>query len=62
MLKGAALNLNVRSVMALDFMEFDKSTNMQDRGSLAIELPAEPAPALGQHNDLLDRYGTESAR
>lgn len=40
MLKGAALNLNVRSVMAPDFMEFDKSTNVQDRGSLAIELPA----------------------
>ena len=40
MLKGAALNLNVRSVMAPEFMEFDKSTNVQDRGSLAIELPA----------------------
>jgi hypothetical protein len=40
MLRGGALNLNVRSVMAPDFMEFDKSTNSQDRGSLAIELPA----------------------
>lgn len=40
MLKGAALNLNVRSVTAPEFMEFDKSTNLQDRGSLAIELPA----------------------
>lgn len=40
MLKGAALNLNVRSVMAPDFMEFDKATNVPDRGSLAIELPA----------------------
>jgi hypothetical protein len=40
MLKGAALNLNVRSVSSPEFMEFDKSTNVQDRGSLAIELPA----------------------
>ncbi len=40
MLKGAALNLNVRSVMAPEFMEFDKTTNVQDRGSLAIEVPA----------------------
>lgn len=39
MLKGAALNLNVRSATAPDFMEFDRSTNVQDRGSLAIELP-----------------------
>jgi hypothetical protein len=40
LLKTAALNLNVRTVLAAEFMEFDKSTNVQDRGSLAIELPA----------------------
>lgn len=40
LLKTAALNLNVRTVLAAEFMEFDKATNLQDRGSLAIELPA----------------------
>lgn len=40
LLKTAALNLNVRTVLAAEFMEFDKTTNLQDRGSLAIELPA----------------------
>ena len=40
MLKTAALNLNVRTVLAAEFMEFDKATNVKDRGSLAIELPA----------------------
>lgn len=40
MLKGASLNLNVRSVSTPDFMEFDKATNLPDRGTLAIELPA----------------------
>jgi hypothetical protein len=40
MLKTAALNLNVRTVLSAEFMEFDKVTNIKDRGSLAIELPA----------------------
>lgn len=40
LLKTAALNLNVRTVLSAEFMEFDKATNLQDRGSLAIELPA----------------------
>jgi hypothetical protein len=40
MLRTAALNLNVRTVLAAEFMEFDKATNVKDRGSLAIELPA----------------------
>jgi hypothetical protein len=40
MLKTAALNLNVRTVLSAEFMEFDKATNIKDRGSLAIELPA----------------------
>jgi hypothetical protein len=40
LLKTAAINLNVRTVLAAEFMEFDKATNLQDRGSLAIELPA----------------------
>ncbi len=40
MLKTAALNLNVRTVLSAEFMEFDKATNVKDRGSLAIELPA----------------------
>jgi hypothetical protein len=40
MLRTAALNLNVRTVLAAEFMEFDKATNIKDRGSLAIELPA----------------------
>ncbi|HET6157843.1 MAG TPA: hypothetical protein VFE34_05830 [Dongiaceae bacterium] len=40
MLKKAAINLNVRTVLAAEFMEFDKVTNIKDRGSLAIELPA----------------------
>lgn len=40
LLKTAALNLNVRTVLSAEFMEFDKATNVKDRGSLAIELPA----------------------
>lgn len=40
MLRAAALNLNVRTVLSAEFMEFDKETNNKDRGSLAIELPA----------------------
>lgn len=40
MLRAAALNLNVRTVLSAEFMEFDKATNIKDRGSLAIELPA----------------------
>ena len=40
MLKTAALSLNVRTVLSAEFMEFDKATNIKDRGSLAIELPA----------------------
>ncbi|WP_162916526.1 EAL domain-containing protein [Dongia deserti] len=40
MLRTAALNLNVRTVLSAEFMEFDKATNIKDRGSLAIELPA----------------------
>jgi EAL domain-containing protein (putative c-di-GMP-specific phosphodiesterase class I) len=40
LLKTAALNLNVRTVLSAEFMEFDKATNIKDRGSLAIELPA----------------------
>ncbi len=60
MLKGAALNLNVRSVTGSDFMEFDKSTNLQDRGSLAIELPAidvinDPAEYLFARDFLKER-------
>jgi hypothetical protein len=60
MLKGAALNLNVRSVTAPDFMEFDKATNLQDRGSLAIELPAidvinDPAEYLFARDFLKER-------
>jgi hypothetical protein len=39
-LEKAALNLNVRTVLSAEFMEFDKVTNIKDRGSLAIELPA----------------------
>jgi hypothetical protein len=40
MLRTAALNLNVRTVLSAEFMEFDRVTNIKDRGSLAIELPA----------------------
>jgi len=40
MLRAAALNLNVRTVLSAEFMEFDKVTNIKDRGSLAIEMPA----------------------
>jgi hypothetical protein len=40
MLRKAALNLNVRTVLSAEFMEFDRATNVKDRGSLAIELPA----------------------
>ena len=40
LLEKAALNLNVRTVLSAEFMEFDKVTNIKDRGSLAIELPA----------------------
>ena len=40
MLRAAALNLNVRTVLSAEFMEFDRATNIKDRGSLAIELPA----------------------
>jgi len=40
MLKTAALNLNVRTVLSAEFMEFDKVTNVKDRGSLAVEVPA----------------------
>ncbi len=40
MLRTGALNLNVRTVLAAEFMDFDKATNIKDRGSLAIELPA----------------------
>jgi hypothetical protein len=40
LLKTAALNLNVRTVLSAEFMEFDKATNLKDRGSLAVELPA----------------------
>ena len=40
MLRAAALNLNVRTVLSAEFMEFDRATNVKDRGSLAIELPA----------------------
>jgi c-di-GMP-related signal transduction protein len=40
MLKTAAINLNVRTVLSAEFMEFDKTTNIKDRGTLAIELPA----------------------
>jgi hypothetical protein len=40
MLRAAALNLNVRTVLSAEFMEFDKVTNIKDRGSLAVELPA----------------------
>jgi hypothetical protein len=40
MLRAAALNLNVRTVLSAEFMEFDRTTNIKDRGSLAIELPA----------------------
>lgn len=39
MLRTAALNLNVRTVLSAEFMEFDKTTNIKDRGSLAIEVP-----------------------
>lgn len=40
MLRTGALNLNVRTVLSAEFMEFDKATNIKDRGSLGIELPA----------------------
>ena len=40
LLKKAAINLNVRTVLSAEFMEFDKVTNIKDRGSLATELPA----------------------
>ncbi len=40
LLRAAALNLNVRTVLSAEFIEFDRATNIQDRGSLAIELPA----------------------
>lgn len=40
MLRTAALNLNVRTVLSAEFMEFDKATNIKDRGALAIEVPA----------------------
>ena len=40
MLRAAALNLNVRTVLSAEFMEFDRATNVKERGSLAIELPA----------------------
>lgn len=40
MLRTGALNLNVRTVLSSEFMDFDKATNIKDRGSLAIELPA----------------------
>ncbi|MGH6894614.1 MAG: hypothetical protein ACREEP_20400 [Dongiaceae bacterium] len=39
MLRTGALNLNVRTVLSSEFMDFDKTTNIKDRGSLAIELP-----------------------
>jgi len=39
MLRTAALNLNVRTVLSAEFMEFDKATNIKDRGSLGIEVP-----------------------
>jgi len=39
MLRTSALNLNVRTVLSSEFMDFDKATNVKDRGSLAIELP-----------------------
>ena len=40
MLRTAALNLNVRTILSAEFMEFDKVTNIKDRGTLAIEVPA----------------------
>ncbi len=40
LLRAAALNLNVRTVLSAEFLEFDRATNVKDRGSLAIELPA----------------------
>jgi hypothetical protein len=40
MLRKAALNLNVRTVLSAEFMEFDRVTNVKDRGALAVELPA----------------------
>lgn len=40
MLRKAALNLNVRTVLSAEFMEFDRVTNVKDRGTLAVELPA----------------------
>lgn len=40
LLGRAALNLNVRTILSAEFMEFDKATNVKDRGTLAIEVPA----------------------
>ncbi len=40
MLDKGALNLNVRTIFSPEFMDFDRVTNIKDRGSLAIELPA----------------------
>ena len=60
MLKTAALNLNVRTILSAEFMEFDKVTNQKDRGSLAIEVPAldvmnDPTEYLFARDFLKDR-------
>jgi hypothetical protein len=60
MLHKGALNLNVRTVLSAEFMEFDRLTNIKDRGSLAIEVPAldvtnEPADYLFARDFLKER-------
>jgi hypothetical protein len=40
MLKNASLNLSLATVLSPEFLEFDRATNVKERGPLAIELPA----------------------
>lgn len=60
MLHKSTLNLNVRTIFSPEFMDFDRATNVKDRGSLAIELPAldvtnDPADYLFARDFLKER-------
>jgi hypothetical protein len=60
LLRAAALNLNVATVLSSDFLDFDKETNRPDRGPLVVELPGidvlnEPADYLFARDFLRER-------
>ena len=60
MLKGASINLSLRTILSPEFLEFDREINNRERGPLSIEIPsievlAEPADYMFARDFLKER-------